>query len=58
MIMDFTDYFDRGAKGSLKLRNNTQLSHKGLEKQVYNNYRKDVKSQRKWRKKSEFKVQK
>lgn len=35
--MDFTDYFDRGAKGSLKLRNNTQLSHKGLEKQVYNN---------------------
>ncbi|MDB4348961.1 hypothetical protein OAA64_01405 [bacterium] len=35
--MEFTDYFDRGAKGSLKLRNNTQLSHKGLNKQVYNN---------------------
>lgn len=35
--MDFNTYFDRGAGGTLKLKNNTQFSHKPQWKQLYNN---------------------
>lgn len=35
--MDFNTYFDRGANGTLKLKNNTQLSYKPHWKKLYNN---------------------